>query len=145
VSARFYVAWAIAVVLAVVLPTALPRAIWSGSDVPADNPAEEFGRRAIVQVRGHDYAPFFVGLSVDVEEHGVPGSPAAYRAEVTARGPYGIPVESYTVTASDIQRGETKNTALAALALLMGVAFASLPFVVALTNARLRARTAVAA
>ena len=144
-SVRFYAAWAIVVVLAVALPTALPRVIWTGSYESSDDAAAEFGRRAMVQVRNQNYAPFFLGLSVDVEEHGAPGGPAVYRAVVTARGPYGIPVESYTVTASEIQRGETRNTALAGFALLMGVAFVSLPFASALVNVRLHTRPVVTA
>jgi hypothetical protein len=126
-------------VLAVVLPIAIPYVVWAQSDAPC-------AKYAAGAVRSAEYIRLpRTPVSVDVFECALPPAGPAFRAKVTVHGPYGIPLESYSVTGGNIQQNGSENTVFAALALLGGVAFVSLPFGIALANSWLRTRQAMPA
>jgi hypothetical protein len=140
VSARFYAAWALALVLAFVLPIAVPYALWAHIEGAHADPAAEFGRRAKVQIRAGGYVRFPMPLTASVEDTEASGGPPVYQAIVTARGPYGIPAGAYRVSDSGISRDEaSENSAVAFAVLLAGVVAVSTPFVFVLLQRHFRA------
>ena len=127
-SRWFYAGWPLAVALAFVLPIGVPFAVWPREGWQS-NLVAECGRRA--EYNPASETPFiWMPLSSDVQfcerdEAGV----LIYRAKIQARGPYGIPVASGSVSPRDIQhlRGHG-GAALGVAALFAGVAAVSLPF-----------------
>lgn len=149
----FYTAWALVVVLAIALPMTIPYAIWTpqrdGGPERWQGPTEQvFGNWARTQVPETRYLP----TNVDVDAGpllaapvgcGGPAalheSPRMYRATVTIRGPYGVPIERYTVNCEGFD--EYVPSAFVLLAMLLtgaGVFAVSIPFVAVLAHARIR-------
>lgn len=125
----FYALWALAVALALIVPIAIPYALWPPREGLQANTADEFRRRAEIQVESEDYVLPYTPLSSTVEDTSLSWNPPLYRAEVTARGPYGIPLASFLVTDSDINRIEAAgNGTLAFVALMSGIVLVSMPF-----------------
>jgi hypothetical protein len=127
---RFYVAWAVTVALAVIMPIAVPYAIWPPTALVGTS--NDCAGRAIIATRtGTHFTAALLPLSADVHscERAI-----VYRAEVTARGPYGIPIGSSLVSRSDIQAltANEEGLLLAFAALMAGVVAVSLPFGVVL-------------
>jgi len=122
--ARFYAAWAVAVLVALVLPVLLPYAM-------ADNDGSACAQR--VKTDAVKETPFIhLPVPLDVRVDSCSGSSAGtlrYRGEVTARGPYGVPFASATVSTGEYESlfpNERLFIGLAALA--VGVMAVSLPF-----------------
>ncbi len=129
-SRWFYSAWALAVLLAIVLPVAIPYAVWPLREGRQADPVAECGRRAKIDARRDHPSASLWPLSVTIKacEWRPDGLPI-YRAEVTARGPYGIPFASARVTTRDVEWFTPEgDVALGSLALLTGVAVVSMPF-----------------
>jgi len=142
----FYGAWAIVAVVALTLPIAIPYAVWPRDEAAQPDPIAECGRRAKIDVRVAElpYARF-LPLSANVEGCDRPaGDAPTYRAEVAARGPYGIAVASYQVTPQGATAVESGGDWLAFAALLAGVVLTSTPFGVMWIRRRLVRRLQLA-
>ena len=131
-SRWFYSAWALAVLLAIVLPVAIPYAVWPLREGRQADPVAECGRRAKGDATRDHPSAFLWPLSVTVSicERSPENTPHLfYVAEVTARGPYGIPFATARVTTRNIEGFDHDGgLVLGALALLTGVGFVSIPF-----------------
>ena len=122
-SRWFYAAWALAVLLALVLPVAIPYALWRGDDSTC-------ARHATDALADGDYfGARRLPLSIDVRECISINDDLTLRAEVTVRGAYGIPIESYAVTADSVETlGTRANAFTSAIAVLAGAFVVSMPF-----------------
>ena len=142
---RFYLAWGAAVVLALVVPVAVPYAIWPPPDTGPGSwartaDAEMFGRWARTQIEGTRFVPTSVEVQAGplLREPVSCGGPVAmhklprvYTAEVTVRGPYGIPLTTYEVHCTGWDRTGRTEGGMALLglgALLTGVIAVSILF-----------------
>lgn len=145
-SWRFWTAWAIAVFLAFVLPVAIPFAVWPPREGRHTDLMAECSRRA-AQNAATETPYIMLPLSSDVhfcerDEAGV----LTYRADVEARGPYGIPYASGTVGYRDIRHLREHGGVTLGVAALFADAFAvSLPFALVFARSQLRQRPPVAA
>ena len=128
-SQWFYAAWALAVALAFVLPLAVPFAIWPPREGRQSDLVAECGRRA--ENNAATETPFiWMPLSSDVQLCG-PSTAGVliYRAEIQARGPYGIPYASGTVDLRVIKPLRIHSgVAIGIAALFGGVTAVSVPF-----------------
>ncbi|MCH7837965.1 MAG: hypothetical protein IIC26_05590 [Chloroflexi bacterium] len=128
-SRWFYSAWALAVLLAFVLPVAIPYAVWPPREGRQTDLVAECGRRAKNNaiLGTHPVASLWpLSVTVSVCE----SSPHLfYVAEVSARGPYGIPFASSRVTTRNIEAlNPDGGFVIGSIALLTGVAVVSMPF-----------------
>ena len=122
-SRGFYAAWALAVLLALVLPVAIPYALWRGDDSTCAGHATD------ALADGDYFGARRLPLSIDVRECISINDDLTLRAEVTVRGAYGIPIESYAVTADSVETlGTRANAFTSAVAVLAGAFFVSMPF-----------------
>ena len=144
-SSRFYIAWTTAVLLAVIVPIAVPLVLWP----PAYYDDALIGDCAGIAkdyIADHPIETMYP-VSVDVQRcAGTPGSPVwQIEAQVEARGPYGIPFASGSVSRSDISYFDEHGDAYLGLAALLGgVVAVSLPFVGVLVRQRAVRRVAFA-
>ncbi len=144
-SKWFYCAWALVVALAIILPVAIPFWVWSAPGTgpgtwrgPADG--EMFGHWARTQVEGTRFIPSSVEVEAGPElstpvpcvgPSAMDRLPRLYTAEVTLRGAYGLPLESYKVTCSGwshVGDGELGGLGIQLAAILGGVVVVSIPF-----------------
>ncbi len=137
-----YASWALVIVVAIALPMIIPYAIWPPTDPRFNRPMsteEVFQNWARTQVPETRYLPATVsveagpllaapvGCGGPARLHEVPRK---YRATVTVRGPYGVPIERYTVTCAGLD--EYRPSAFVLIALLLtgaGVLAVSMPFI----------------
>ncbi len=138
---RFYAAWALVVLLALVLPIVIPFAVWPPREGHQSDMVAECGRRA--ENNAASETPFiWLPLSSEVrfcerDESGF----LIYRAEVSARGPYGIPYASGTVGPRDVRHLRAHGgVALGVAALLASVTAVSAPFALILLRHMRRSR-----
>jgi len=142
VPKRYWAGWAFAVLLAFALPVAIPYAVWPPTALVGTS--NDCAGRAIIATRtGTHFTAALLPLSADV--HSCQGG-IVYRAEVTARGPYGIPIGSSLVTRRDIHAltANEGGLLLACAALTAGVVLVSLPFGMVALHRSLRHRVAPA-
>lgn len=131
-STWFYAAWAFGLVLAVVLPIAIPYGIWPRDEGRHVDPMADCGRQAKLDARQytHPVASLWpLSASVQTCERLPDGVNLRYRAEVSARGPYGIPFASAHVSSTGGKALSPHGGQLLGLvALLSGAVLVSMPF-----------------
>jgi hypothetical protein len=142
-SRRFYAAWSLAVALAVVLPSALPYVVWPPARFDgADGSADCAGvAKAYAAHATNPAAAAMWPLSVDIEHCWTTAADGLPRfdAQVDARGPYGIPFATATVSERGvIWHEQGGGAALGLIALLAGATFASFPFMLAILSRTIR-------
>ena len=145
-SRWFYSAWAVAVLLAFVLPVTIPYAVWPLREGWQADPVAECVRRARNSaVQNYHPVASLWPLSVAVEFCEWPPEHAPhpfYVAEVTARGPYGIPFASARVTTRNIEGlNPDGGFVIGTVALLTGVVLVSTPFTFFWLRRLLRSRS----
>ena len=117
--------------LAIVLPVAVPYAVWPLREGRSAEPVAECGRYARNSaIQNYHPVASLWPLSVTVGACGWDNMLFPfYVAEVTARGPYGIPFASARVTTRDIEGlNPDGGFIIGTVALLTGVAVVSTPF-----------------
>lgn len=138
-----YAAWGLTTLLAFALPISIPYALWPPGGGPQADLVAECGRRAKNDaIQGTHPVASVWPLSVSVESCSrEPGGVLQYRAEVTARGPYGLPFASARVTERDIGSLDADGgLTLGFSALLTGMVVVSMPFAYAWLHLRLQRR-----
>jgi hypothetical protein len=143
-SRRFYFAWLGSVLLALLLPVALPYAIWPPARFDKAEGSGDCGSIAKDYAAGETTraASTLWPMSARVErcEGTLADADMQFEVVVRARGPYGIPFASGTVTrAGTLWEESTSGALFGLLALLAGACAVSLPCAAALINVRVRA------
>jgi hypothetical protein len=146
-SKGFYAAWAAVVLTALVVPVAVPFAVWPPAYFDDAQGSGDCASIAKDYAAEHPATKLWP-VSVDVERcTGTLSDPdMPFEARVEARGPYGIPFASGSVTRTDIRHFDGHGGVYLGLAALLGgVAAASLPFAGVLLRHRIVRRVAFAA
>lgn len=143
-SGWFYSAWAFVVVLAVTLPIAIPYVIWPRNEGRHVDAVADCGRQAKLDARQytHPVASLWpLSASVQVCERLPDGVNLRYRAEVSARGPYGISFATADVSSSGGGAlSPHGGLAVGLAALLSGIVLVSSPFAILWLRQVLRSR-----